>query len=207
VPLLLIKKSIRAPVADKMYKASKFGTNFYAYMWLRENGTPYYIGKGKGDRAFHKSEHIVKPPIDKSRILIFARASEQEAFETEKELIRNWGRKDLGTGCLRNMTDGGDGPSGFVRTAEMNRKVSESRMGQGKGHIPWNKGKTGFDACSAETRKHLSDLRAGVPLSEFHRHQIGKSLKNRVMPWGPSHIRWHVNRSIVNPNCRFCVKK
>jgi hypothetical protein len=82
---------------------------FYAYLYLRKNGTPYYAGKGSGQRAF-STQHRVHPPKDRSHILILERSSEQEAFETEMELIRNWGRKDLGTGCLRNMTEGGDNP-------------------------------------------------------------------------------------------------
>src|ERR1035437_8640120 len=72
---------------------------FYAYLWLREDGTPYYVGKGQKRRAF-KRHDFVKPPVDQSRILLLFRATEDEAYATEKELIANWGRKDINTGRL-----------------------------------------------------------------------------------------------------------
>ena len=76
-------------------------SKFYSYLWLREDGTPYYAGKGCGKRAFVRDDHRIPPPRDRARILILNRDSEDEAFETEKELIFNWGRKDNGTGCLQ----------------------------------------------------------------------------------------------------------
>jgi hypothetical protein len=42
--------------------------------------------------------------------------TENEAFEKEKELIKEYGRRDLGTGTLCNLTDGGDGVRGFTYT-------------------------------------------------------------------------------------------
>ena len=46
-------------------------TNFihYIYAYIRNNGTPYYIGKGCGYRAYHTKGHNIKPPKDKSKII------------------------------------------------------------------------------------------------------------------------------------------
>lgn len=88
---------------------------FYTYLWLRENGIPYYVGKGKEQRAYRRSQHRVKCP-PRERILVEYHASEQDAFAAEIFLIAYYGRIDLGTGCLRNLTDGGDGCSGLIHS-------------------------------------------------------------------------------------------
>jgi len=100
---------------------------FYAYLWLRADGTPYYVGKGTGRRAFARHKHHYPPK--ESRILLFYRSSEGEAFETERELIANWGRKDLGLGCLINRTDGGEGPVGVIQSPEKRARIAETLMG------------------------------------------------------------------------------
>lgn len=139
---------------------------FYAYLWLRGDGTPYYAGKGCRDRAFIRKGHRVNPPKDQSRILVFHRNSEIEAIETEKELIRNWGRKDIGTGCLQNMTDGGDGGLlGYRHSAETKAKMSKSapRHFLGQHH-------------TAAARKVMSEKRKGIKPSP---HALAASLTAR----------------------------
>lgn len=91
-------------------------TSFYTYWYLREDGTPYYIGKGKGQRAFY-GPHSVTIPSDPSRISLTYWPSEDKAFEMESFYISQFGRKDLGTGILRNLSDGGvGGSSGAIRS-------------------------------------------------------------------------------------------
>ena len=97
---------------------TKDPARFYVYAFLREDRTPYYIGKGTGNRAWDKRRRI-SPPTDSSRIIILTNSlTEIEAFDEEIRLIQFHGRKDLGTGILRNLTDGGEGTSGYKHTGK-----------------------------------------------------------------------------------------
>ena len=109
-------------------------TMFYVYTYLREDGTPYYVGKGSGDRAYKKySKKDIKPPKDISRISIVDKdLLEDQAFELEKQLIKKYGRKDLGTGILHNKTDGGEGSSGHKSKGwKWSEEAKENRRGAG----------------------------------------------------------------------------
>lgn len=123
---------------------------YYTYAYLREDKTPYYIGKGKDDRIYKK--HMVPIP-PKNRILFLKKnLTEEEAKKHEVYMIAVLGRKDNKTGILRNLTDGGEGSSGRKLSAETiqrmsiaakNRKISDEgrkklserskRMGKWKG--------------------------------------------------------------------------
>ena len=102
---------------------------YYTYLWLRQDGTPYYVGKGTGKRGFVSFNHGVKCPRDHSRIIAQEQSSEEAAFAVEKFLITYYGRLDLGTGCLRNLTGGGENPPKVVWTAERREVARQRQLG------------------------------------------------------------------------------
>jgi hypothetical protein len=104
---------------------------------------PFYVGKGqrdrmihhlfesnlKGERNKHKANKIrkllkkgMKPHIE----IISEFEDEDSAYALEIDLIKKWGRTDLGLGPLTNMTDGGEGARGKIFTPEYRRKLSEA---------------------------------------------------------------------------------
>ena len=120
--------------------------NYYTYAYLREDGTPYYIGKGSGNRAFLQLNHKIKTP-DKSRIILLKNnLTEEEANKHEVYMINVYGRKDNKTGILRNLTNGGEGVSGLKHTEETKKKMKRPKSEDHKKKLrdsiksKWNNG-------------------------------------------------------------------
>jgi NUMOD3 motif len=136
---------------------------YYVYSYLRSQGSkngpvssPYYIGKGKGVRAYYKSgKNRIKPPVNKKDIVIIADdMTERDALQAEMLLIYQYGRIDKGTGYLRNRTDGGEGLAGLVRTEKHRERIGAALRGIAK---------------TEDHRKKVSDALKGRTLSEEHR--------------------------------------
>lgn len=128
---------------------------FYTYLWLRYDGTPYYVGKGKGIRAYISHSHQVNAPVGEGRILVQEFPSEEAAFAAEKFLITYYGRLDIGTGCLRNRTDGGEGLSNPSQATR--QKMSNAAS---------------LRTMSAAHKERLRILRLGTHLSEETREKM-----------------------------------
>jgi hypothetical protein len=163
--------------------------HYYTYAYLREDRTPYYIGKGKGNRAYKKKRGKINPPKDKSRIIFLKQnLTEEQAFRHEIYMIAVFGRKDLGNGILHNRTDGGEGSSGWVPSEETRRKISEASKGNtymlGKTlseetkrkMSETRKGKT----HSEETKKKQSEVKKGKTFSEEHRRNLSEAQKGKT---------------------------
>lgn len=118
---------------------------FYVYVYRdprpTKNNQPVYVGKGTGDRDLsHWSRGSHNKPFQdfiahlKVRGLVapcervFETEVEADAFTKEIELIALYGRRNTSTGTLFNLTDGGEGASGAIRTAA--HKAMDSKFSQ-----------------------------------------------------------------------------
>jgi hypothetical protein len=151
------------------------GRKYYIYILFRPCGTPFYVGKGRGDRirlherfaiagrAGHKAALIRSIWRSNQHVGYRIEAwfdDENDAFAYEQLLIAHIGREANG-GPLVNLTDGGEGPSGFrqVITPEMRAKISASLTGRTKSpeHVAKVAAKRRGQRHSLETRAKMSE--------------------------------------------------
>lgn len=131
----------------------------------KDNNEVFYVGIGKTERRAYRVDernkywrHIYKKCGHIVEIL-FTELTWEEACKIEIELITKYGRKDLGTGNLCNMTAGGEGGYGRVLTEEHKKKISESHKGKD---------------MNPEHMKKLWNSTRGKQLTDEHKAKISK---------------------------------
>lgn len=145
-----------------MYSTKKYTKMAYVYKHTRlDINEPYYIGIGKSDtslkRAYSKENRSIwwkriNDKVETKVEIIEENLTWEEAIMYEKYYIKLYGRKDLGTGVLVNMTDGGEGTINVIKTEEQIVSFKERMKVYNQSRV-----------FSEETRRKISEKAKGRP--------------------------------------------
>jgi hypothetical protein len=150
---------------------------FYVYEhWRLDRDECFYVGKGKGNRAYstkdrnrhHKAicAKLSREGFAMEVRMVATGLSEKEAFVLEIERIAFW--RSAGVDLV-NLTNGGEGASGYKPTAKMREYLSLVNTGKKR---------------SEETKRKLSEARKKWDFSEETKKKISNTLRGR-----PAHFK------------------
>ena len=171
-----------------IYKHLKKGTDEVFYIGM---GTPTrpYIRNGRSnwwDKVVAKYGYDIE--------IIEDSLSDEEAKCLEIKLIAKYGRRDLGTGTLVNMTDGGDGNNGKVHTDETKEKMSNAQLGDKH----WNYG----GKITNNHKNKLSIANKGKTLTEEHKMSISESKSKLVINLETGIFYDSINEAAITHNIK-----
>lgn len=174
----------------------------YVYKHIRkDNNEVFYVGigadnKGKYSRAYSLRRngfwHIIKNKTDYLVEIVYDNITWEEACEKEKQLIKEYGRKNLGEGSLVNLTDGGEGTLGVIVSDETKRKISNINKKNGnKPPVMWGHKFNLGRKQTQETKNKRSIALQGRTFTEETRKLKSKIAKEKgqrpIQPKGFKH--------------------
>lgn len=141
-------------VSNKMrYTRPPLSKEYFVYeMADPDTHTPFYVGVGsrtRSDGAFRPNDHIrsamaspkngnrhrnykIMQIIETGRLPALRIVFESDVFKAvcqeERRLIAQYGRRDIGNGCLVNMTDGGDGSNNWASFTDEKREAIRQKI-------------------------------------------------------------------------------
>jgi hypothetical protein len=169
----------------------------YIYRHIRlDKNEPFYIGIGN-DENYKRSKiksnrsiywkNVTNKTVYEIEILLDNLTWEQ-ACQKEIEFISLYGRKDLFTGTLVNMTNGGEGTPGIKRSEEYKLKLSE-RQKDGKAY--WF-GKN----HSEETLQKMSEIKKGKLPSQETKEKLRVASTGSKNAWFGKHTA--VSKKVID---------
>lgn len=166
--------------------------DFYVYAWLRPDGSPFYIGKGQGnrDKTIKTNNQVFQRILDKIAkageepviVRLHENLTEDMAFLMEREEIARYGRRNNSTGILANLTDGGEGTTGRIHSDETKVKLRVAHTGK---------------TASDETKAKMSAVRIGKMHTEQAKDKIRDAHTGR--PKSAEHCA-NISISKTNPS-------
>lgn len=168
---------------------------FYVYTHSRPDGSVFYVGKGTIKRSMKLSRpenpHHINVVNKYGRKNIIVRThpcrDEGQAFDLERMMISGYRASGI---KLVNMTDGGEGSSGTVVSAETRVKMSVARKGKKASPEAIQAQK---DAFTPERRAAMSLLHKGRRISDETRAAISRAKKG--VKKGSFSDEWRANLS------------
>jgi hypothetical protein len=147
----------------------------YVYVWLRPNGQPFYVGVGRKTRyksLVRRNPHTLSVikiigGISAVRKVIYFVDSWEAGCLLEKYFIAKFGRSDLNSGILTNMTDGGEGTINKVVSEETKEAVAKA-----------NRNRIWTDA----SKKKTSEALVGREVKEATREKLRIALTGKSRP-------------------------
>lgn len=164
-------------------------TGYYVYTYLDENLKPYYVGMGCNNRMIAKHLYVKVPNFD--NIIVEDNLTQQQAWDKEIELIALYGREHLGTGPLKNLTEGGPTQkSGWTHSSQTRKMISIKNTGK----IRTLEHKENYS--KPKTAEHAEKIRqANLGRADDGRYsKISQSMKGR--PWSEARRLAQQNKNI-----------
>lgn len=186
---------------------------FYVYGLFRGNEpTPFYIGKGKGNRMYkHMTTHSLQKPSHKNNIIkkalldgviitpkkLHENLTEKEALNIEMEQIAIFGRIDNNTGILVNHTNGGEGVSGYIVPEEVKKYKSIKYSGINNPNYGVRH--------STQTKQLLSCIRQGDRNPFFNKTHSIETKKRQSEANSGSKNTFYNKTAWKHPKCTFDI--